>query len=424
MSRWLCVVVAIAASNLALVSFEQRAIGAPIRALLVRTADSSGAPADVVASVTDLSQAFRTRGFVIAQSFQEADAVVEILGRRQLPRRLGMNSTSAASVDMIRTQITLGDDTEEVRGYSGFAHQFIVSAPMDAADRIEGWLKERRTSPSSAPAPAVGVVAQPAPLSVMLARTAQYVASFEQQFASVIAEERYRQQFTTERSIDSETRTVRLVKTSRALRSELSFGWFPDVPGWFGFRDVIEVDGKPVKDRDHRLATLFFEKPSGKLLKRALQESARYNLGTIRRNFNVPMVALQFLGADVATRFRFEELESERDRDIPVRVVRYQETVRPTIILFNGEENALAHGRVWIDATGVVHKTELVVGDSDSDIRVVTWYSPDQRLNMWVPSRMTESYDYTRRLSDVIECEATYSNFRRFQTGARVILPK
>jgi hypothetical protein len=251
------------------------------------------------------------------------------------------------------------------------------------------------------------------------------VASFQQQFASVIGEEQYRQQFTVERAVDSETLTVRLVKTSRSLRSELSFAWFPDVPGWFGFRDVIDADGKPVKDRDRRLAALFFEKPTGKLLKRALQESARYNLGTIRRNFNVPMVALQFLGADVASRFRFEELEPERDGDVSVRVVRYEEKGRPTMILFNGETNALSHGRVWIEAeTGRVRKTELVVGNADSDIRVVTWYRPDQRLSMWVPSRMTESYDYTQRLSDAIECEATYSNFRRFETGGRLVIPK
>ena len=47
----------------------------------------------------------------------------------------------------------------------------------------------------------------------------------------------------------------------------------------------------------------------------------------------------------------------------------------------NGEENALAHGRAWIEAeTGVVHKTELVIGDADSDIRVVTWYRLDLGL--------------------------------------------
>ena len=40
---------------------------------------ASGAASDVVASVTVLSQAHRTRGFVVAQSFQEADAIVEVL---------------------------------------------------------------------------------------------------------------------------------------------------------------------------------------------------------------------------------------------------------------------------------------------------------------------------------------------------------
>jgi hypothetical protein len=43
---------------------------------------------------------------------------------------------------------------------------------------------------------------------------------------------------------------------------------------------------------------------------------------------------------------------------------------------------------------------------------------------MWVPARMTERYDYTRRLADLIECEATYSGFRRFETSGRVVVPK
>jgi hypothetical protein len=423
----LCFVVVVASLNAApLVPFRQAATNtAPVRTLLVRTADSSSAASDLVASAASLTEALRTRGFSIARSFEEADAVVEILGRRQVRMRLGVNSTAAAPVELIRTQIMLGEETEEIRGYSGFAHQFSVSAQMDAADGIERWLKGRRMSPLRAPAQNVDAVVPPVLLGVMLTRTAQYVTSFQQQFASVIGEERYRQQFTVERAVDSETLAVRLVKTSRSLRSELSFAWFSDVPGWFGFRDVIDVDGKPVKDRDRRLAALFFEKPTGKLLKRALQESARYNLGTIRRNFNVPMVALQFLGADVASRFRFEELGPEHDGSVPVRVVRYEEKSRPTMILVNGEADALAHGRVWIEAeTGRVHKTELVVGNADSDIRVVTWYRPDQRLSMWVPSRMTENYDYTQRLSDVIECEATYANFRRFETGGRLVIPK
>jgi hypothetical protein len=110
---------------------------------------------------------------------------------------------------------------------------------------------------------------------------------------------------------------------------------------------------------------------------------------------------------------------------VPVRVVRYRETSQPTMIAVNDEANAPAHGRFWIHAgTGRVLKTELIIGDSYSDIRIITWYKPDARLGMWVPSRMRESYDYTQRIYDAIECEATYANFRRFETGARIVMPK
>jgi len=137
------------------------------------------------------------------------------------------------------------------------------------------------------------------------------------------------------------------------------------------------------------------------------------------------MVALQFLEADVSSRFHFQETEPELVGDVPARVVRYQETTHPTIILINGEADASVHGRFWIEAqTGRVLETELVIGNADSDIRIRTWYRPDARLGIWVPSRMMESYDYTQRLYDVIECEATYANFRRFETAARLVTPK
>jgi len=203
----------------------------------------------------------------------------------------------------------------------------------------------------------------------------------------------------------------------------LSLAWFPDVPGWFGFRDVIEVDGKPVKDRDRRLARLFLEKPTGKLLKQALQEAARYNLGTIRRNFNVPMVTLQFLDKDLSARFRFEDGGRGRVGHRDAQIVRFQEIVRPSIILAD-EVDALAVGRYWIEPdTGRILKTELVIGDRNGDIRISTWYRPDDRLGIWVPAKMTERYDYIKRLYDSIQCEASYTNFRRFETGARIIVP-
>jgi len=334
---------------------------------------------------------------------------------------VSVNSTRLATIEILRAQIALGSDAAGFRGYSGFEHQANISPAVDAADQIERWLQARHGHARPALAREPTALA----LDTLLQRAAAYVSSYEAQFATVIGEEQYRQHYTEQRSNDAESFSARSVTAIRTLRSELSLSWFPDLPGWFGLRDVIDVDGKPVTDRDRRLASLFLEKPNGKLLKRALAESSRYNLGTIKRNFNVPMVALQFLESGVASRFQFEETDREWLDDVPVRVVRYQEHGHPTLILLNGEQDALAHGRFWIEPdTGRVLKTELVIGNADSDIRISTWYAPDARLDMLVPVRMTESYDHMKRVYDAIECDATYTNFRRFETGARILTPR
>jgi len=42
---------------------------------------------------------------------------------------------------------------------------------------------------------------------------------------------------------------------------------------------------------------------------------------------------------------------------------------------------------------------------------------------MWVPARMRETYvdGAGRRDEEKIECTAKYSNFRRFETSARIV---
>ena len=53
-------------------------------------------------------------------------------------------------------------------------------------------------------------------------------------------------------------------------------------------------------------------------------------------------------------------------------------------------------------------------------------YQPDMKLDMWVPGRMHETYLEMRAstVTDSIGCEATYSNFRRFETSGRMVVPK
>jgi len=52
-------------------------------------------------------------------------------------------------------------------------------------------------------------------------------------------------------------------------------------------------------------------------------------------------------------------------------------------------------------------------------------YQRDRKLDMWVPARMRETYLETAASTVVerVSCEATYSNFRRFETSGRIVEP-
>jgi hypothetical protein len=51
----------------------------------------------------------------------------------------------------------------------------------------------------------------------------------------------------------------------------------------------------------------------------------------------------------------------------------------------------------------------------------------DAKLGGWLPARMEETYSQTRTggaIREEIHCLATYSNYRRFETSARIVPPK
>jgi hypothetical protein len=60
------------------------------------------------------------------------------------------------------------------------------------------------------------------------------------------------------------------------------------------FRDVFERDGKQVRDRQERLAALFLKGSSRSAFEQAraiMDEGARYNIGNVARNINMPTLA-------------------------------------------------------------------------------------------------------------------------------------
>ena len=95
----------------------------------------------------------------------------------------------------------------------------------------------------------------------------------------------------------------------------------------------------------------------------------------------------------------------------------------------------LASGDIWLaDDDQAVLRTRVSLVDRYFDLRIratirVT-YRSELRFGIWLPAEMRETYEqdgrgvYNGRIAqfnDRVECVATYSNFRRFETGARLV---
>jgi len=247
-------------------------------------------------------------------------------------------------------------------------------------------------------------------LQELLDRATAYVARFYREFGSMVAEERYEQRIRPVPGATTRSTAGGLART--VLRSDFLLVQLPG-QGWVPFRDVIEHDGKPVDDRQARLADLFlsgaedaFEQAGA-----VMDEGARYNIGNVERNINVPTLALGFLSQELLARFAFT-LEGRDDGAV---VLAYKETARPTVVR-NGRGGDLpVEGRFWLDENeGTVLRTELRAFDTRLQAQVMVTFRHDPDVESWVPARMEESY---RRRNDGVQVlgEATYSRFRRFQ---------
>jgi hypothetical protein len=252
-------------------------------------------------------------------------------------------------------------------------------------------------------------------LREVLKRSSLYVEQYHRQLEAIVAEERYAQRSSTTGNS----------AVSRTLRSD--FMLLPGgsgEPAWFAFRDVFEVDGEAVESSRGRLeGWLAASRPSFMHKARALAlEQARYNVGPIVRTINVPTLALEILMPHRQDRFRFRQQGTERIDGADVHVVTFEERRRPTLIRTPEGRDLPASGRLWIEPTsGRVIRTELQTGQTGRDrveatIRVS--YTLVSRLELWLPASMTERY--VGRGTEIL-CEATYSNFRRFETDARII---
>lgn len=270
---------------------------------------------------------------------------------------------------------------------------------------------------------AVVARAQEPTLAEVLARAGAYVTQFQRQLSGVVTEESYVQDI-TEATTFGPRSGGRFPVTRRVLKSDLLIVKPEGTERWIQFRDVFDVDGKPVRDRNERLMKLFLN-PSTSTAAQVAQivdESVRYNIGNILRNFNVPLFALLILEPQRQHNFRFTRAEPGPpvlDRGLRVLpnawVVRYQESDRDTMIRTTNDRDLPAHGRFWIEpATGRVLMSELIAEDFALSGTVVVKYQPDVLPDLLVPAVMRERY-VERRNGTRVDGAASYARFRQFQ---------
>ena len=264
----------------------------------------------------------------------------------------------------------------------------------------------------------------------LVARAAAYVADYESRLSSVVAEERYEQRLRTldfaapAGVIGTTVRGTTSTERRRRLVSDYLLVKVAGLSGWVPFRDVIEVDGQKVHDRDQRLSRLFLESPADAMdqAMRVAQESSRFNLGNVQRNVNVPTLALLFLTDRHRPRLTFR-LEGEETID-DVRTIRlaYVESGRPTLIHGADDTDIVADGTLWVEpATGRVLQTAIHTDTGSLESEIVVTYREDKRMGLLVPWRMRESY---KSDTERVEGTATYTRFRKFQVETGEVIKK
>lgn len=272
--------------------------------------------------------------------------------------------------------------------------------------------------------------AQAPTLDEVLKRAATYVADFRKQFAGIVAEETYTQEIVnTGRFTDALE-----PKRRRLLKSDLLLVKPQGASGFIELRDVYEVDNSPIRNRQARLEQLLHDSSTSGTSQIAaiIRESARYNIGTVTRNINTPLMTLQFLDADTQSRFTFKHVNEKASpvftdkqdaalNEMPVfRVstemwnVEYRERARNTIIRNVNGADQPTRGRFWINpSNGSVMISELIVDGGGVRATITVSYQSEPLMGFLVPVQMRETYQ--RAGGERIVGEAEYGKFRPIQ---------
>lgn len=213
----------------------------------------------------------------------------------------------------------------------------------------------------------------------------------------------------------------------RTLRSEVAFIALPGGAGWLGFRRVAKVGGNDVESASSLRDVLPGGSQDDYAKARAmLADSARFNLGAPRTT-NLPNLPLELLHPRNAGRFTVRIAGKEKVRGKNTTRLVFVEVVTPTIIqaVDGGDMRSIV--AAWVETeNGRLWRAEVTTRDTRPaapafDALVAVDFRENATLRVMTPTAMRENFFAGPRRR--AWGEASYSNYRRFQTSARIVPP-
>ena len=254
-------------------------------------------------------------------------------------------------------------------------------------------------------------------------RLDKYLLEYEPQLSTLVADELFSQ-----RDAPSREAVVNGAPDSmhRRILSEVACISLPGKAGWLGFRRVLRVNNKEVKDKGTPLATLLSDGGSDDLdqARLLLSDSASTNLG-MPRTTNLPNLPLEFLHPRNRHRMHHRVDGREKIRGVETTRMVFEEHSTPTIIQRPEGGDMSSQVTAWIEtATGRLIRAEVKTRDArigvlPFDNRILVDFRADQKLGLLVPYEMQEDF-FAGRFREGTGT-ARYSNYRQFKTAARIV---
>ena len=274
----------------------------------------------------------------------------------------------------------------------------------------------------------IGVVAsQPAELDTLLKRLDTYFTGYEPALSALVAREVMTQtiEVPSREAGSAPSRMPAAPATDRRrLESEIAFMALPGNIAWLGIRVVKKVDGKAVPSAVETISAVMQSDQPVALGNRILAESARHNLGALR-NTNVPNLPLELLHPRHRHRFSYTVDGHAVISGIKVTILKATETTVPSIVHTPDGGELSTQVRAWLDDRGRVLRTEVRSrgpgsrGIQDEPVMRVE-FKRHETLDLLVPVEMRE--EFATGVSGLLGLSvAKYSDFRRFETSARIV---